>query len=753
MTVSKLRENMLQKVVPEKVMPQNIEALLHSDGESELPELDAFTFLNRLRSLGIGSADFLYLLKGCGAPEAAVSEIERDPAMNLQSLIVTLDGAGLTSQDYTRMLYTARQLWERTLTMRLDAARAPSVTEYAEHSAQSDPAELEYKPQSDPAELEYEPQSDPAEREYEPQDDPAELEYEPQDDPAEREYEPQDDPAEREYEPQDDPAELEYEPQSDPEALNISARVYTETTQFMRAEANALPEDETEESNETEESDEAYEAEESDEPEEYPETKEPAERGAAHTGALVAAAVGALVVIAAGTLAELTDFGALARARYADNYEDIFAQIYASYNAGVIGGENAAPYAVPNEQLFAGILVESTGGQAAVCLDDFAYFAQADSLLVYERGADGLSERAAIEPPEGAQFLCVREENGALYAVFSGETSGAMRLSDGEAAYISEQDGVLTDIAFVDGEVRIGTVYVPPFTQSFTVQDVQEYLPSAGGALIEPQRVLLSDTKGCGYALAARYSAENGGLMGCTAVLGDPVFTRADGTAGVLADGGGLIVQPLETPVFHKTGAISAWACEGGVLALAETQDGTERIYLRGEDMSPLAGFENLAEKPLRLSLSGGTLCAYGENGVFMSADCADPAAPAMLSPERKSGVILGDTALICEKTASGLRLSLHGAQGELCAYEKQLSAQELETLRFGGAQTVFTDGALCGAEYSRFDGVSMVSEYVVFGRQNIVKTLYDDPAGYTAAALVGGEMFVLSGEKALSLP
>ena len=285
------------------------------------------------------------------------------------------------------------------------------------------------------------------------------------------------------------------------------------------------------------------------------------------------------------------------------------------------------------------------------------------------------------------------------------------------------------------------------------MQDVQEYLPSAGGALIEPQRVLLSDTKGCGYALAARYSAENGGLMGCTAVLGDPVFTRADGTAGVLADGGGLIVQPLETPVFHKTGAISAWACEGGVLALAETQDGTERIYLRGEDMSPLAGFENLAEKPLRLSLSGGTLCAYGENGVFMSADCADPAAPAMLSPERKSGVILGDTALICEKTASGLRLSLHGAQGELCAYEKQLSAQELETLRFGGAQTVFTDGALCGAEYSRFDGVSMVSEYVVFGRQNIVKTLYDDPAGYTAAALVGGEMFVLSGEKALSLP
>lgn len=706
MTVSKLREYMLQKVVPEKVMPQNIEALLHSDGESELPELDAFTFLNRLRSLGIGSADFLYLLKGCGAPEEAVSEIERDPAMNLQSLIVTLDGAGLTSQDYTRMLYTARQLWERTLTMRLDGARTPTVTEYAEHSAQDYPEE--------------------------------ESEYtEPQDLPEE----------ESEYaEPQDLP---EHEP------LNISARVYTETTQFMRPTGEEAEEiEEAEEAEEAEEYEDAEEREEADEPEmPSDEADVPAARDEAHRGALTAAAIGAAVVIAAGVLAQFTDFTASSRVRYAESSEDIFAQIYASYNAGTVGGESAAPYTVPSEQLFAGILVEDVGGNAAVCLDSFAYFMQEDALQVYERGALGLSARPAIEPPEGAQFLCVREENGALYAVFSGETSGAVRLSDGAAAYIAEQDGVLTDIAFEDGEVRIGTVYVPPFTQNFSAQDVQEYLPSAGGALIDPQRVLLSGTAGCGYALSGRYSADSGALLSCTAVLGDPVFTCADGTAGLLADGGGLIVQPLETPALYKTGEISAWAREGGVIALAETQDGAVRIYLRGEDMAPLAGFENLAEKPQRLTLSGGMLCAFGESGAFMSADCTDPAAPAMLSPERKSGVILGDKALICEKTAAGLRLSLRGADGELCAYEKPLTAQELETLSFGGAQTVFTDGGLCGAEYSRFDGVSVVSEYAVFGRQNIVKTLYDDPAGYTAAALVGGEMFVFNGERVQSLP
>ena len=119
MTVSQLRDRMTEKVVPEKLMPQNIVEFL-MDEDAELPELDAFTFLNRLRALGIGSADFLYLLSGCGAPAEAVEKVRKNPAMNLQGLILTLDGAGLTSQDYTRMLYTARQLWERTLTMRLE---------------------------------------------------------------------------------------------------------------------------------------------------------------------------------------------------------------------------------------------------------------------------------------------------------------------------------------------------------------------------------------------------------------------------------------------------------------------------------------------------------------------------------------------------------------------------------------------------------------------------------------------------------
>lgn len=114
---------MLKKVVPEKIIPQNIADFL-VDENAELAEPDAYTFLTRLRGLGVGSADFIYLLEGCGAPKEAVIKIKSNPAMNLQTLILTLDNSGMTSKDYMRILYTARQIWEKTLTTRLETAEA-----------------------------------------------------------------------------------------------------------------------------------------------------------------------------------------------------------------------------------------------------------------------------------------------------------------------------------------------------------------------------------------------------------------------------------------------------------------------------------------------------------------------------------------------------------------------------------------------------------------------------------------------------
>lgn len=121
MTVGEMREIMRRRVVPEDIVPQNVIGLLIDDeGNAAPPELDAFTFLTRLRGLGIGSADFLYLLEGCEAPQQVIDKIRDNPAMNLQGLILTLENSELTSDDYSRILYTARQIWERTLTLRLE---------------------------------------------------------------------------------------------------------------------------------------------------------------------------------------------------------------------------------------------------------------------------------------------------------------------------------------------------------------------------------------------------------------------------------------------------------------------------------------------------------------------------------------------------------------------------------------------------------------------------------------------------------
>lgn len=121
MTVGEMREIMRRRVVPEDLVPQNVIGLLMDDEENAAPpELDAFTFLTRLRALGIGSADFMYLMEGCEAPQAVVDKIRNNPAMNLQGLILTLENSELTADDYKRILYTARQIWERTLTIRLE---------------------------------------------------------------------------------------------------------------------------------------------------------------------------------------------------------------------------------------------------------------------------------------------------------------------------------------------------------------------------------------------------------------------------------------------------------------------------------------------------------------------------------------------------------------------------------------------------------------------------------------------------------
>lgn len=786
MTVSKLREYMLEKVIPEKVMPQNIESILLSDGETELPDLDAFTFLNRLRALGIGSADFLYLLKGCGAPAHAIEQIERDPAMNLQSLIVTLDGSGLKSQDYTRMLYTARQLWERTLTMRLDELQAEKRTAAQEDDLQDNSAQdgdlREYSFDSGtdaaPAEeiddnsaenAEFEVDSAETNADYAAEipaaDEGAvdEMVLENAETSAETHADDTDFSADNgeeieqfageenvsDIESSEENIATEYNSEihaaddADPQ-LNINARVFTETTQFLKADAYDELESEIEDETPTETATDDAENCEIARDEIAPQPRS-SHKNTWHKSALVAAAVGAACVCAAAAWAELTDFSAMSRVHFAQDSGELFAQIYNSYTNGIIGGENAIDYAAPSAALFGNTLVESIEGCAAVTNGDMVYFQSESALNVYSQNNDELSLYGEITPPDGAHFISLCEENGAIYALFSGEIGGAMRIDNGEEVFIAAQDGVLTDISFEQDEIHIGTIYVPPFSQSFTAQETEQYLPSAGGTLIDPTSVLLCGQDGCAYAVAGSYSAENGALSSVVSIIGDPIFACADGTAALAAEGGSVIVQPLQQPIISYTGRITAWAREGKLFAFAEqtTDPANEtgsaeitRIYLRDSSFSALSAFENLAETPLSLTLSDGILLAQGDSGVILCANCADPTEPALISTEKKNGVIFGGRALYCEITSGGILIKVIDSTKTLASFDKALSAAELDTLKFGSAECAFASGAdLYGMAYSYFDGVSIVSEYAIFGSKITIKTLYDDKIGFTAAA------------------
>lgn len=762
MTVSQLRERMTEKVVPEKVMPQNIIAYL-MDEDAEIPELDAFTFLNRLRGLGIGSADFLYLLKGCNAPEEAIAKIESNPAMNLNSLILTLDGSGLTSQDYTRMLYTARQLWERTLTMRIlnEDAPEPDVKQYVPRAkiAESYPAPAEEILPAEkilPAE---ENTEEPAEQSVPEQETEAEEAAPPEDYPEEdnqAEEQPADmysvdsiiaeltggkgntqAPAQENAEPENEPAKseefreetAEEEPQgeaSEETELNITARVFTETSQLEK-----LSESELESENGGQDGEDA-------EPDEEPTKRE---SGGYSKGALITSAAGAAVVVAVGAVIGALGFAPAEKQdklRCAADAAEIFGEIYRSYNNGAVGGENIVTALSPETELFGGKLVNKPEGLGIYSVDGEIYFCGSGAVSVWGKGE--------LSAPEGTEFISVFEQDGALFAVFTGSESGFMRIEDGSEVYVSAQDGELCDIVIEDGAVKLGTAYVPDYKESFFASQTEFYLPTAGGALISPEQVLLSGEDGCGYALSASYSLSDGSVQSVGAVLGNPIFASADGAYACIksAEGCELILRG-EEPTSVSTSAVSAAAAGSGVYADYSPQEGM--LYIRGADGTALSALNNFPKQPQKLLFAGNTLVVFGEDGVILAADCTTPAQPVIIEQEPLYGAARGDYLLTVEDDDVGFRLTLwqniDGAAQESSAYTKTLTAAEKKTLEFGGMDMFYVGEGCAGAAYRYFDGVSVISEFVLFGKKHQVVTLYDDPTGITAISELDGKICI----------
>lgn len=707
MTVSQVRELMTQRVVPENLLPQNIPASL-MDEEAALPELDAFTFLNRLRSLGIGSADFLYLLKGCGAPEEAVEKIEQRPDMNLQTLIVTLDGSGLTPKDYTRMLYTARQLWERTITMRIDLAEAADEGEQEGNLPEKEP-ELE-KPQMRTA----------RQKKKKP-----EQEF--------HEYEGVK-PIGRRNVPDDD------EESDEPQTYTAvqKKKVYTAA---QKAPADEEPEDAPDDNAEQPEKDD--------------------NRG--RRGALVACAVGAAIVCAAdvavGFITPAAEQTAEITAHYAADSSEIFSELYDAYNGGKIGGENVQSLSLDGE-VFGDLLVDS-GEQLGTYYSGGALFtAERDLIAVSALSNDSVEQTAQISPPDGAQFLKVYCTDDGIIAVFSGEEScGLVGVdADGED-WLTEQAGKLTDIYCDDGEIRLGSVYTPVYSQSFSVEDELVYMPwtSKSGertAFAAAETIVTGTAQGCGYAVYAEYSYD-GEILSKTAVLGDAVYSGAETfTAALRTEDGALIVgmNGADELVSAQVPGITAAAAGSGVAAYTEASDGKTAVTLLDKNFDTLAAFtfDGSADS---MRFCGDSLLIGCGGEITTAADVSSPESPEPLTLTAAVGVVNGDYALCGTTSAAGVSLTLYriedGKAVQADSYAKTLSAEELSSFSFGGANTFVVNGTECsGAAYSWFDGVSVVSEFAEMGKTRSVYTLYDDPDGYTAAVNANGELTLICGSR-----
>ena len=346
MTVSEIRSLMLEKVIPESLLPQNIAVCL-MDENAAPPELDAFTFLNRLRSLGIGSADFLYLLKGCGAPEEAVLKIEQHPDMNLQTLIVTLESSGLTPKDYTRMLYTARQLWEHTITMRIDSGELEAAAE----------SRQEEQP---------EPQDPAGSEESAEQEAPAAEESTPEESAETTEPTEPSEPSRpvRTARQKKRRTEESYEDESpEQEAPVLTARQKKRTIDDLAEELGiaAEIEDEPEEKyTARQRKRRKEEAAPETEPEQPAEVREDSPK--ARRNAIIAAAVGAAVLFAIDPLMDILGFTAPGSSggefQFASDNAAVFSEIYTAYTNGRISSGNTQKLS-ENEQVFGDMLISS----------------------------------------------------------------------------------------------------------------------------------------------------------------------------------------------------------------------------------------------------------------------------------------------------------------------------------------------------------------------------------------------------------
>lgn len=797
MTVEEMRAKMRRRVIPENIVVQNIVEYL-MDENAQLPQLNAFSFLSRLHDLGMGSADFVTLLEGCGAPKSAVNKIKSNPAMNLQNLILTLEDSGLTSEDYSEMLYTARMVWEQTHTINEYGEINPYVMVDGAVSSEDD--ESEEAPEKTASEIFDDiPEENSAENpEYEQEKQPIE-EGLPDEEPtfeeimqhihgaksAEKASESKEFHKENDFEEknseeahaenseetheektaeQDEGDEeisdeiLAEEAQIDeeilieePKSVNLndtSTLIISINPEQLKKDIENKSEDNEENSEENAEED-NQEAENSDdkENEEVSDARDDKEEGEneeklSASGynklALILSAAGAaILVVLCAVLMILPKAGKSAKPLdFADNPANIFNEVYKSYNAEIIGGENAQKY-FTGEKLFGKTLV-SQSEFGFLSDGNFVYTASSEKIEPYNFD---LSSEKQIEilPPQNTKFVDFIQSENYLTAVFSGSECGFMRIENGAVTFTVRQDGELCDFAVEENEILFGSVYVPHYTKSFTAVDVNEYLPRVGKnekTAISAGNVVLGNSSGCSFAVWGKYSLSDGSIISARAALGNPVYAGAYGVCAMNFKDGenefGRIISLSDELKVIKTDKISAAANSKN--ASAFLQGDVVNIYsVSLEEASVLS---NLPQIPDAMKFDSVVLLLNGKDGIFSAVDCSIPKAPVPIETQKANGVVSGNSAALfnTEKMFEITFLQLENEEvKQLGVYYKTLSESELSTLELGGANMTAFCGGNCAVAYKYFDGVSVVSECVVFGNTSSENVLYDDKTGYTA--------------------
>ncbi|MGN0668956.1 MAG: hypothetical protein ACI4JZ_00260, partial [Oscillospiraceae bacterium] len=471
-----------------------------------------------------------------------------------------------------------------------------------------------------------------------------------------------------------------------------------------------------------------------------------------HIKALVAGAVGAAALTVLSVSAERFTQKA-PEIFFAEQNDDIFAQIYKSYSAKIMGGDNISEYSDSCE-IFGDLLINKNGG-ASFSDDKNVYTVTSETVSAESFNGTMLDSAKYITPPQKTKFVTAFQEDGALYCVFSGDKGenecGYMKIKDGTTLFTVRQDGILTDFSLEDGKISLGSVYVPKYSRTFTTDDTDVYLPCLGKDEKTPltcENVAISGTDGCSFAVCAEYTLSSGENSAAKAVLGNPVSASADFRAalnGKTDDNEyGLLIDFKDKLSAKKCEKITA-AAFGKDFAV--TLEG-ENANIRNADFTAKCALSNFAEDAEKLKIIDKNLLVGNEDGFFSAFDCTNLSEPSAVKLTKTNGIVSGDNAAIFS-VDGGLTITYYkkenGAAKVLGKYQKAFSDDELKTLVLKGAETTAFADDSCGAAFEYFDGVSVVAQYVVFGKNEGVKTLYDDKTGFTRAFAAGGKIYAVS--------